>query len=74
MQHKPELQNLYTAYRSAWRQFVLAVDAWQSERASVAAEQFALAVEDAENNYRKRRNELLDYMVSNTSKDLSNAA
>lgn len=74
MQQKAELQTLYRAYRSAWRQFVIAVHGWQSEGDSLAAQQFALAVKEAESLYRKRRNELFEYMISNTSKDLSNAA
>ena len=74
MQQNPEMQKLYTAYRSAWRQFVIAVDCWKSKGDSVAAQQFAPAVERAESLYRKRRNELFEYLISNRSKNLSNAA
>lgn len=75
MQEKAEFQKLYTAYRSAWRQYVIAVDWWQAQKSdSLAAQQFALVVAPAESLYRKSRNEFADYMISNTSKELTNAA
>jgi hypothetical protein len=75
MQEKAEFQRLHTAYRSAWREFVIAVDGWQSQTAhSLAAQQFAAVMEQAESLYRKSRNELADYLMSNTSKHLSTAA
>jgi hypothetical protein len=75
MQDKAEFQRLHTAYRSAWRHFVIAVDCWQSHKGDgLAAQQFPIVVEQAKILYRKSRNELADYIFSNRSKDLSNVA
>ena len=74
MQQKSEFQRLCTAYRTAWREFVLTVDCCQSKADILSPQQFALLMEQAESRYRKSRNELADYMVSNTSNELSNAA
>ena len=73
MQEKPEFQRLQMAYRSAWREFVIAIERWQSHTSdSLAAQQSALLLEQAESVYRKSRNELANYMLSGTSKSLSN--
>ena len=75
MQQKAEFQKLHRAYRSTWRHFVIAVDWWQSQKAdSLAAQEFALIAGQAESLYRESRNELADYMISNTSKELLNVA
>ena len=75
MQEKAEFQRLHKTYRSAWRQFVMAVEWWQSQKPDdVAAQEFALVIEQAERLYRESRNELANYMISNASKSLSNAA
>lgn len=59
MQEKAEFQRLYAAYRSAWRQFVMAVEWWQSQKPDdVAAQESALVVEQAQKLYRESRNEL----------------
>jgi hypothetical protein len=51
---------------------VIEVELWQSRNAESSA--FQDAVEQAEILYRKSRNELADYMISNNAKTLSNAA
>ena len=72
MQEKAEFQRLHKTYRSAWQQFVMAVEWWQSQKPDdVAAQEFALAIEQAERLYRESRNELANYMISNASKGLS---
>ena len=74
MRKTPEFQRLNAAYRSAWRLFVVTVDQWLSQDAeNAAAQEPSAAVEQAEILYRKRRDELADYILSNRSNDLSNA-
>ena len=61
-----ELRRLQSAYRAAWRHFVTAVELCRSEQPqSPTAQQAAFVAEQAKNLYRKRRNELADYILSN---------
>jgi hypothetical protein len=70
-----EFRRLRTAYLTAWRHLVIAVNLWQSQQAqSVAAQQAGLVVEHANNVYRKSRNELADYLLQKRSKGCANAA
>ena len=63
MPERAEFKRLYGAYRRAWHDFVIEVESSQSRKA-----------EQAEILYRKSRNELADYMISNNAKRLSNTA
>jgi hypothetical protein len=75
MQERAEFNTLNAAYRRAWRNFVIEVECWQSRNAEgIAVQQAAAAVEQAEILYRKSRNELADYMISNKLQKLSRAA
>lgn len=74
MQQTAQFRRLSIAYRIAWQHFMVSVDFWQSqEPQSVAAQQAAFVVEQTTSLYHKTRNELADYILSNRSKDPSNA-
>ena len=75
MQERAEFNTLNAAYRRAWRNFVTEVECWQSPNAEgIAVQEAVAAVEQAEILYRKSRNELADYLISNKLQKLSNAA
>jgi hypothetical protein len=75
MQERAEFKTLYAAYRRAWCHFVVEVEAWQSGKPEkTAVQEPAAALQQAEILYRQSRNELADYMLSQNSKRLSNAA
>ena len=72
MHERAEFQTLRTAYRRAWHRFVIEVGVWQASGSGNSAGSAAnAAVEQAELLYRRSRNELADYMISNKSKDLN---
>jgi hypothetical protein len=75
MPERAEFKTLYAAYRRAWRDFVVEVESSQSRKAqSIPVQEAVVAVEQAEILYRKSRNELADYMISNNARTFSDTA
>jgi hypothetical protein len=75
MHERAEFNALNAAYRRAWRNFVIEVECRQSTNAEgIAIQQAVAAMEQAEILYRKSRNELADFMISNKLQKASKAA
>lgn len=75
MQERAEFNILNAAYRRAWRNFVTEVECRQCTNAEgIAVQKAVAAVEQAEMLYRKSRNELADYIISNKLQKLPDAA